>query len=140
MSSKYDEYWERRLKEIKVKIKEEIKAKENEDNSNAGLVGKIRNGINIMKGTINGAKTDHYTKEIDVSDIKKYGNRQIWSTKVKIPPGTTKITEELSPDAHGKSLGNTIINSGVLENLKKTLIGKISERGGKLFLHFEIES
>ncbi len=78
-----------------------------------------------------------YSSGIDVSDIRMYGNRQHWGTRVTIPPGTTKITEELSPDAHGKSLGNVIIRSGILENRKETLFARILERGRKLYLHFE---
>ena len=78
-----------------------------------------------------------YSKEIDVTDITNYGKRNIWGTRVDIPPGASIITEELCYDAHGKSLGNVIIRSGILKNVKKTLVGRISVRGGKLFLHFE---
>jgi len=81
-------------------------------------------------------KTGH-SRKLDVSKIQKYGNRQYWGTRVTIPPNTTKITEELSPDAHGKSLGNIIIHSGILKNRRKTLFAKISKRREKLYLHFE---
>ena len=63
-------------------------------------------------------KTGH-SRKLDVSKIQKYGNRQYWGTRVTIPPNTTKITEELSPDAHGKSLGNIIIHSGILKTAEK---------------------
>lgn len=106
MASKYDQYWRKRLEEIKDLIKEAH-----------------------QKGTSN---------EIDISDIKKLGNRDSWSTKVIIRPGIRRITEDDSPDAHGKSLGNVIIQSGILRNVKETIVGKISSREGKLFLHFEI--
>jgi hypothetical protein len=106
MSSKYDEYWENRLEEIKELIKDVL--------------------------------SNGHGKEIDVTNIKKLGKRNIWGTHVTIPPGATKITEELSHEAHGKSLGNVIISSGILKNVKETLVGRISERGGKLFLRFEI--
>ena len=106
--SKYDDYWRSKPKEIKELIEEAL-----------------------LKGN---------SKEIDVTDIKtkKYGDRKYWGTHVIIPPGVTEITEELSPDAHGKSLGNVIISSGILKNVKKTLVGRISEREGKLSLRFEI--
>lgn len=90
--------------------------------------------INIL---IEEAFKTGYSRELDVSEIQNHGKRQYWGTRVIIPPNTTKITEELSPDAHGKSLGTTIIRSGILKNRRKTLFARISKRGRKLYLHFE---
>lgn len=96
-----------------------------------------RNILPEIKNLVVKAFQTGYSSGIDISDIRMYGNRQHWGTWVTIPPGTAKITEELSPDAHGKSLGNVIIRSGVLENRKETLFARISERRRKLYLHFE---
>lgn len=81
-------------------------------------------------------QTGHSSK-IEVSDIKKCGDRQYWGTRVEIPPGVTKITEKLSPHAHGKSLGNVIIHSGILKDREETLFVRVSKRGEKLYLYFE---
>ena len=77
-----------------------------------------------------------HSSRIEVSDIEEYGDRQYWGTRVEIPPGVKKITEELSPDAHGKSLGKVIINSGIVEDRKETLFARVSKRGEKLHLYF----
>lgn len=97
-----------------------------------------RSRLEEIKAKIKEAIQTGCSSKIDVSDIQRYGDRRYWGTRVIIPPGTTKITEELSPDAHGKSLGNVIIRSRILEDLEKTLLGKVLQRGGRLFLYFEI--
>lgn len=96
-----------------------------------------RNILPEIKNLVVKAFQTGYSSEIDVSDIRRYGNRQYWGTRITIPPETAKITEELSPDVHGKSLGNIIIHSGILENRKETLFAKILERRRKIYLHFE---
>lgn len=96
-----------------------------------------RRRLEEIKELIEDALLNGYSKQIDVTDIMSHGKRNIWGTHVKIPPGTAKITEELCYDAHGKSLGNVIILSGILENLEETLVGRISKVGNKLYLHFE---
>jgi len=90
-----------------------------------------------IKELIEDALLNGYSKKIDVTSIMNYGKRNIWGTHVNIPPGITIITEGLCHEAHGKSLGNVIISSGILKNIKETLVGRISVRGKKLFLHFE---
>lgn len=94
--------------------------------------------INDIKNKIEEALKIGRSNEIDVSNILRYGKRNNWSTWVTITPGITKITEEFSPDAHGKSLGNIIICSGILNKVEKVITGRISKRGTGLFLHFEI--
>ena len=96
-----------------------------------------KNRLEEIKELIEDALLNGYSKEIDVTDIINYGKRNIWGTHVNIPPGTAIITEELCYEAHGKSLGNVIICSGILKNVKETLVGRISVRGEKLSLHFE---
>jgi len=91
-----------------------------------------------IKNLIEEAFQTGYSGEIDVSDIRRYGNRKYWGTRVTIPYRIKKITEQFSPDAHGKSLGNVIIHSGIIKNYKKTLFAKISKKEEQLYLHFEI--
>lgn len=78
-----------------------------------------------------------YSSTIDVSEIKKYGNRKSWSTQVSIPIGTSKINENHSSDAHGKSLGNIIIQSSLLTNQETPIFAYISTEKDSLYLKFK---
>lgn len=90
-----------------------------------------------IKSKISEAIQRGFSGEIDVSSLKDLGKRKSWSTRVEIRPGVKKISEELSPDAHGKSLGNVIIKSGILNNIKETIIARIASKKGSLYLSFE---
>jgi thermostable 8-oxoguanine DNA glycosylase len=93
--------------------------------------------LDALKKLIEEALQTVCSRAMDVSDIRALGKRQNWGTRVTIPPGTREITEELSPDAHGKSLGNVLIHSGALLNVKNTLFARIASSAGLLLLHFE---
>lgn len=74
----------------------------------------------------------------DVTDIQKYGNRKYWGTRIAIYPNTGAITEDISPDAHGKSLAKTIIHNDNYKSTKRMIRGRVSKQGQRLLLYFEI--